>query len=226
MYFKEGLTLVSLQTAIVDRPNIISNFKIGILHLHTKKKVVVAVGGSSGSIYAKVLLDKLSNLTNQIEKVGIVMSENAKFNWEYELENKDYQNYPFDFYEKNNFFAPFASGSAKYEVMIVCPCSMGLMGRIATGVSDDLVTRAADVIFKERRRLILVPRDTPYSLIHINNMKTIAEAGGIICPASPSFYSKPQTIEALAATVVDRVLDLAGFQLETYRWGEMEVEGQ
>lgn len=187
-----------------------------------KKKIVVGVGGSSGSIYAKVLFDRLVQLEAQIDKVGVVMSDNAKFNWKYELDNEDYENYPFDFYAKNNFFAPFASGSAKYESMIVCPCSMGLMGRIATGVSDDLTTRAADVILKERRQLILVPRDTPYNLIHINNMKTITEAGGIICPASPSFYSKPTDFEALAATVVDRVLDLVGFDLTSYRWGEME----
>lgn len=188
--------------------------------LNMKKKVVIGVGGSSGSIYAKVLFDRLVQLQAQWEAVGVVMSDNAKFNWEYELDNKDYDKYNFDFYEKKNFFAPFASGSAKYETMIVCPCSMGLMGRIATGVSDDLITRAADVIFKERRRLILVPRDTPYSLIHINSMKVITEAGGIICPASPSFYSRPDSFEALAATVVDRVLDLAGFDLTTYRWGE------
>ncbi|MEM9846869.1 MAG: UbiX family flavin prenyltransferase [Bacteroidota bacterium] len=185
-----------------------------------KKKLVIGVGGSSGSIYAKVLFDRLLLLQDQIEKVGVVMSKNAKFNWTYELKNEDYQNYPFDFYEKNNFFAPFASGSARYESMIICPCSMGLVGRIAAGISDDLMTRAADVIFKERRQLILVPRDTPYSLIHINNMKTITEAGGIICPACPSFYSEPKDFEELAATVVDRVLDLAGFDLQTYRWQE------
>jgi 4-hydroxy-3-polyprenylbenzoate decarboxylase len=97
---------------------------------------------------------------------------------------------------------------------------MGMLGRIATGVSNDLSTRAADVILKERRKLILVTRDTPLSLIHINNMKTVTEAGGIICPASPSFYSRPDTMEDLAATVVDRVLDLAGFDLNSYRWGE------
>lgn len=186
----------------------------------TKKKVVVAIGGSSGSVYAKVLLDKLVQLQTQIEKVGIVMSKNAKFNWEYELENVDYEQYPFEYFDKMDFLAPFASGSARYGTMIVCPCSMGLLGRIAAGVSTDLITRAADVILKERRRLILVLRDTPYSLIHINNMKVVTEAGGIICPATPSFYSKPQTFEALAATVIDRVLDLAGFDLETYRWGE------
>ena len=104
--------------------------------------------------------------------------------------------------------------------MIVCPCSMGLMARIAMGISNDLVTRAADVVLKERRKLILVPRDTPYNLIHINNMRLLTEAGAIICPASPSFYSKPQSFEALAKTVTDRVLDLAGFKLDSYRWGE------
>ena len=118
--------------------------------------------------------------------------------------------------------APFASGSAKYESMIVCPCSMGLMERVAQGISNDLITRAADVILKERRRLIVVPRDTPYNLIHINNMKLITEAGGIVCPASPSFYSRPTTIEEVAATVVDRVIDLAGFDLKTYRWNDTD----
>jgi 4-hydroxy-3-polyprenylbenzoate decarboxylase len=97
---------------------------------------------------------------------------------------------------------------------------MGTLARIATGISNDLVTRAADVALKERRRLILVTRDTPLSLIHINNMKTVTEAGGIICPATPSFYSKPQTLEDVAATVVDRVLDLSGLELRSFRWSE------
>jgi flavin prenyltransferase len=188
-----------------------------------KKKIVVAIGGSSGSIYAKVLLDKLMQLQDQIEAVGIVMSDNAKFNWEYELETPfDAHSFSpqFKFYEKMNFMAPFASGSAKYDTMIVCPCSMGLMARIVTGISNDLVTRAADVVLKERRRLILVPRDTPLSIIHINNMKLLTEAGAIICPATPSFYSKPKTFEELAATVIDRVLDLAGFESKSYRWSE------
>lgn len=193
-----------------------------------KKKIVVAIGGSSGSIYAKVLLDKLKTLTDQIEAVGIVMSDNAVFNWQYELgeafDIKNYQNTEessiFKFYQKMDFFAPFASGSAKYETMIVCPCSMGLLARIATGVSNDLVTRAADVILKERRRLILVPRDTPLSLIHLRNMTTLTEAGAVICPATPSFYSRPTSFEALAGTVIDRVLDLAGLELDTYRWSD------
>ena len=104
--------------------------------------------------------------------------------------------------------------------MIICPCSMGTMGRVASGVSNDLTTRAADVILKERRKLILVAREAPYSLIHINNMKTITEAGGIICPATPSFYSKPKNFEELTATVIDRVLDLSGFTFDKYSWGE------
>jgi len=184
------------------------------------RQIVVGIGGSSGSIYAKVLLDRLAALSDQLDKVGVVMSDNARFNWKYELGNEDYKGYDFDFYEKMNFMAPFASGSARYDTMIVCPCSMGVLGRIATGISNDLMTRAADVILKERRRLILVPRDTPYSLIHINNMKTVTEAGGIICPACPSFYSKPKDFEALAATVIDRVIDLAGLAADSYRWGE------
>ena len=184
------------------------------------RKIIVGIGGSSGSIYAKVLLDKLALINDQLDAVGVVMSDNAKFNWKYELDNENYKNYPFAFYEKMDFMAPFASGSAKFDTMIVCPCSMGLMARIAMGLSNDLITRSADVILKERRKLILLPRDAPYNLIHINNMKTITEAGGIICPASPSFYSKPDTFEELAATVIDRVLDLADLEVDTYRCGK------
>jgi len=185
------------------------------------KKVVVAITGASGSVYAKVLLDNFLQIQNQFTDLGIVLSDNAKGVWQYELGEASYKKYPFPFYKKNNFYVPFASGSAQYNIMIVCPCSMGTMSRIAQGISNDLITRAADVILKERRKLILVIRDTPYSLIHINNMKIITEAGGIICPATPSFYSKPQNFEELAATVVHRVLDLAGFQLpKPYRWQE------
>jgi 4-hydroxy-3-polyprenylbenzoate decarboxylase len=188
--------------------------------LKAKHKIVVSITGASGSLYAKVLLDKLKKLQHQIESIGVVMSDNAKEVWKHELENEDYKNYPFTFYDKNDFYAPFASGSAKYNVMIICPCSMGTLARIATGSSNDLTTRAADVILKERRRLILMVRDTPYNLIHINNMQKLTEAGGIICPASPSFYSKPKTFEDLVSTVVDRVLDLAEIENESFRWSE------
>lgn len=188
--------------------------------MQQKHKIIVSITGASGSIYAKVLLDKLVGLSAQIEQVGVVMSANAKDVWKHELGNEEYNNYPFTFYEPTNFYAPFASGSAKYNVMIVCPCSMGTLARIASGISNDLTTRAADVILKERRKLLLIVRDTPYSLIHINNMQTVTQAGAIVCPASPSFYSNPKTFEELAATVIDRALDLAGLDIKSYRWSE------
>lgn len=183
-------------------------------------KIAIAITGASGSIYAKVLLDKLKFLKNQFIEVALVMSDNAKEVWKIELGNTNYQDYPFKIYSKNDFSAPFASGSAKYTTLIICPCSMGTLARISAGVSNDLVTRAADVILKERRKLILVTRDSPLSLIHINNMKILTEAGAIICPASPSFYSNPKTFEDLAATIIDRVIDLAGIEQDTFRWGE------
>ena len=148
------------------------------------------------------------------------MSKNAEDVWEYELGNRDFETINIKRYEKNNFFAPFASGSANFDALIICPCSMGTLGRIAAGVSDDLMTRAADVMLKERKKLILIIRDTPYNIIHINNMKTVAEAGGIICPASPSFYSKPNNFEELAQTVTNRAIQLAGLEMNSYRWGE------
>lgn len=185
-----------------------------------KQKIVVGITGASGSIYAKILIEKLQQLNGQLEDVGVVMSDNARDVWKYELGNTEYDKIPFRVYKKDDFFAPFASGSARYQTLIICPCSMGTMARIASGISNDLISRAADVILKERRKLILVLRDTPLSLVHINNMKLITEAGGIICPASPSYYSRPQTIEQLAATVVDRVIDLAGLLQDSFRWNE------
>ncbi|MAC94791.1 MAG: 3-octaprenyl-4-hydroxybenzoate carboxy-lyase [Flavobacteriales bacterium] len=187
-----------------------------------KHKIVIGISGASGAIYAKLLLDELNKLSTQIEAVGIVMSDNAKYVWETELGNKDYQNYPFTFYSKNDFEAPFASGSAKYNTMIVAPCSMGTLSRIAHGTSNDLLTRAADVILKERRKLILVCRESPLNLIHIENMRQLTLAGGIICPAVPSFYSKPQTIEEAVMTVINRVIDLIGLEKQSYSWGENE----
>jgi len=183
-------------------------------------KIVVAITGASGAIYPKVLLDKLFTINNQWNELAVILTENAKQVWSTELGNRNYENYPVKFHSQQDFLAPFASGSGQYDTMIIIPCSMGTLGRIAAGISNDLITRAADVILKERRRLICVVRDTPFNLIHIRNMETVTLAGGIICPANPSFYSKPQTIEEIAATVVDRVLDLAGFTIKAYRWGE------
>jgi flavin prenyltransferase len=184
------------------------------------RKIVVAITGASGSIYPKILLQKLSLLRDQFEQVAVLMSPNAIDVWQTELGDQSYQDIPFPFFESHDFSAPFASGSGKYDTMIVIPCSMGTLGRIAGGISNDLLTRAADVILKERRKLILVVRETPYNLIHIKNMESVTLAGGIICPATPSFYSQPKSMEEVAATVVDRVLDLAGFDITTFRWGK------
>lgn len=184
-----------------------------------KHKIVVAVTGASGSIYAQQLLKKLVTLKDQWESLAVVMTENAKEVWRTELDNEEYAAYKIPSFSQRDFSAPFASGSGKYNTMIIVPCSMGTLGRIATGVSSDLITRAADVVLKERRRLICVVRETPYNLVHIRNMEAVTLAGGIICPATPSFYSKPTTIEEVAATVVDRVLDIAGLDISTFRWG-------
>ena len=182
-------------------------------------KIIVAITGASGAIYAKLLLNKLIQLQDQWEELSVVMSNNAKSIWQSELGNRDFENLPIRFFEKNDFTAPFASGSAKYNMMIVCPCSMGTLSRIATGTSNDLITRSADVVLKERRKLILMLRDTPYNLIHIKNMEMVTLAGGIICPATPSFYSNPKTIEEVAMTVVDRLIDLCGLENNSFRWG-------
>jgi 4-hydroxy-3-polyprenylbenzoate decarboxylase len=182
------------------------------------KKIVIAITGASGSIYAARLIHHLSLVKEQYKEVGVVCSGNARTVWEFEL--KTPMDIPFKVFEKSDFMAPFASGSAKYTHMVIVPCSMGTLGRIAHGISDDLITRAADVVLKERRKLICVTRETPLNLIHIDNMKKVTEAGGIILPASPSFYSRPDDFNALADTVVHRVLDLLDIQVQTYRWSE------
>ena len=185
-----------------------------------RKKIAVAITGASGSLYAKLFLQKLEALKEQCEEVSVVISANAKYVWKTEIGDENYSGFPFRYFEKTDFLAPFASGSAGYDALVVIPCSMGTLGRIASGISNDLVTRGADVMLKERKKLILVVRETPYNLVHIKNMETVTLAGGIICPATPSFYSKPATIEQAVMTVVDRVIDLTGLKNESYRWGK------
>jgi len=186
----------------------------------TDRKIIVAVTGASGSLYAVRLLEKLSALKAAPSEIAVVFSDIAKEIWEYETGQKFVAVSPAKFFENDNFYAPFASGSSTYGTMIICPASMGIMGRIANGVSDDLICRAADVMLKERRKLIVVPRETPYNLIHIRNMETLTLAGAIICPATPSFYSKPKTIDDLVMTVVNRIISLAGFGSDSYHWME------
>jgi len=183
-------------------------------------KIILAVTGASGSVYALKLLGKLSALKMPPAEIAVVFSDTAKEIWKHETGQIYIPVPPAIVFENNNFFAPFASGSSTYSTMIICPASLGTLGRIANGVSDDLISRAADVMLKERRKLILVPRETPYNLIHIKNMEVLTLAGAVICPATPSFYSKPQTIEDLVMTVVNRIISLAGYESDSYHWME------
>jgi 4-hydroxy-3-polyprenylbenzoate decarboxylase len=182
------------------------------------RKIILAITGASGAIYAKLLLAKLSSLKNPPEEIAVIFSETAKEIWESETGSEYVPELPAKEFNNDSFYAPFASGSSQYDTMIICPASMGTTGRIANGTSDDLIARAADVILKERRRLIIVPRETPYNYIHIKNMETLSLAGAIICPASPSFYRKPETVNEIVMTVVDRIIDLAGFENDGFRW--------
>lgn len=171
-------------------------------------KIVLGISGASGAIYAKRLIEHLRKTPHEVH---LTASENALAIGRDEAD-MDYQNCGYKFFGHRDFTAPFASGSAKYDALIVIPCSMGTLGRIAHGYSDDLLARAADVFFKERRKIILVPRETPLSLIHIENMKLVTLAGATVIPAIPSFYTKPKTIEEAVDTVLARVLDHLGVE--------------
>jgi len=183
-----------------------------------ERKIIVAISGASGSVYALSLLKSLREYAVSPSEVAVIFTDNAEEIMLFETGVKYAPSGSEKLYDNHNFSASFASGSSLFDTMIICPSSMGMTGRIANGVSHDLITRAADVMLKERRRLILVPRETPYNLIHLNNMKLLTEAGAIICPATPSFYSKPETIEQLVSTVTDRIMTLAGFNIDTFRW--------
>lgn len=173
------------------------------------KKIVVAISGASGSLYAKRLLDGLVGAPVQ---VAIVMSEHARQIWDEELEGFKIENYDRPIHGIKDFNVPFVSGSNAWDACVVVPCSMGMLGRIAHGYSDDVIARTADVQLKERKQLILMPRETPYNLLHIENMRLLTLAGALILPATPSFYSKPRTLEEAVDTVVARVLDHLGVE--------------
>ena len=181
-------------------------------------KVIVAITAASGAIYSRLVLEHLIR-SSQVERIALIMSDNAAAVVEHEgecLPSSD----KIEVMDNHAMFSSVASGSARWDVMIVVPSSMGTVGRVAAGISQTLIERAADVMLKERRRLILVVRETPYSLIHLRNMTTLTEAGAIILPASPSFYSHPETIEALATTVVERIMAHIGIGEPRYEWGK------
>jgi len=182
------------------------------------RKIILAITGASGSIYAYKLLGRLHEIQAPLEEIAVVFSDTGKEIWKSEIGSEFHNEGAAKEYNSKTYLAPFASGSSKYDTMIICPASMGTTGRIANGTSDDLIARTADVMLKERRRLIIVPRETPYNLIHLDNMKKLTLAGAIICPASPSFYSNPKTIDDLVMTVVNRIIDLAGFDSNGFRW--------
>lgn len=182
-----------------------------------KRSIAIGIAGASGSIYAKDLIIKLKAASAPAQ-LHIIMSDNAKINWELELPGEKIEDFGIPVYDNRNFNAPSASGSAMVDTLVICPCSMGLIGRIAHGISDDVLSRAADVILKEKRKLILVFREMPLSSIHLRNLTILSDAGAIICPAAPSFYQNTITIQDIVSTVTSRIIDHMGFEQTTYRW--------
>ena len=180
-------------------------------------KIVVAVTAASGAIYARQLLNALVE-SREVERVAVIYSANARAVVEHEGEKMP-NSEKIEVFENDNLFASPASGSARWDAMVVVPSSVGTVGRVASGVSQTLIERAADVMLKERRRLILVVRETPYSLIHLRNMTALTEAGAVILPATPSFYSLPKDIEAVCQTVTERITAMLGIEGKRYEWG-------
>ncbi len=181
-------------------------------------KIVLGITGASGSIYAKRIIEILSKNEKIVTQVAIVFTDAGKKVWQHEIDDLKIENLPFKIYQNDNFFVPFASGSSDYEALIVCPATMGSVGKIANSIADNLITRTADVMLKENRKLIIVPREMPYNLLHIENFKKIILAGGKICPASPAFYSKPTNITETVDTVVQKIFQLLNIDIKFYQW--------
>ena len=180
--------------------------------------IIVAINAASGAIYARQLLSRLI-AEEKVERIAVIYSSNAHKVVEYEGVQIPSSPKIVE-YDNNDMFASVASGSARWDAMVIVPSSVGTVARVASGVSGTLIERAADVMLKERRRLIFVVRETPYSLIHLRNMVTLTEAGAVVLPASPSFYSRPQDIDALCLTVTERILSQLGIEGGGYVWGE------
>lgn len=181
-------------------------------------KIVVAITAASGALYARLTLERLLS-SSEVSEIALVYSPHAR-----EVMAHERVVLPEDArirtFADDDLFAPPASGSARYDAMAVVPSTVGTVGRVAAGTAQSLIERAADVMLKERRRLVFVVRETPLSLIHLRNMAALTEAGAVILPASPSFYAAPQDIEALCGTVADRAAALLGVDIPRYEWGE------
>jgi 4-hydroxy-3-polyprenylbenzoate decarboxylase len=181
-------------------------------------RILVAITGASGSLYAQRLLDNLDPVRHEIH---VVLSSYAQAVISEELPEGLRLPAGAVKHGLKSMNVPFASGSNPFDAMVVIPCTMGTVGRIAHGLSDDVLLRAADVMLKERRKLILVPRETPLNLVHLRNLELLLQAGAVILPANPSFYTRPQTIQQVVDTVVARVLDHIGVpQQLVKRWQE------
>lgn len=187
--------------------------------MNIPKKIVVAVTGASGAIYARMVVEELLRAESTTE-IALIFSDNGRDVMEYEGEQIIMSDTRITLYDNGDMFAPVASGSAGYQAMIIVPCSMGSLGRIACGVSSDLISRCADVMLKERRTLMLVTREAPLSTIHLRNMTTLSECGAVIFPASPSFYSLPNDIETLCGEFARRVVSSLGIESGHFKWGE------
>ena len=202
--------------------------------MSTPRRLVVAVSGASGSRYAALLLQQV---VVRVPEVAVVMSRVAPRVIDHELDLRlgqrrlaaeqllDHVAVPdghaLTQYGLMDYDAPFASGSNAYDAMVIVPCSQGLCGRIAAGLAETLIERAADVCIKERKPLIIVPRETPLSLIHLRNWTTLTEAGAVVMPACPSFYHRPQTVDEALMSVVDRILAHLGLERDqAYHWRE------
>jgi flavin prenyltransferase len=184
----------------------------------SRRKIVVGITGASGAPYARRLLSLL--LGKQDVEVGVCASQTAAEVWALECGGDLREAAGVPVWGVRDYSAPFASGSAGWHAMVVIPCSMGTVARIAHGISDTLLTRAADVMLKERRSLVVVPRETPLSLVHLENLTHLARAGAVVLPAMPSFYGKPATLQDAIDTVVGRVLDHLGLEHGLVRrWG-------
>jgi 4-hydroxy-3-polyprenylbenzoate decarboxylase len=185
--------------------------------------LVIAATGASGTIYLQRLLEQIDRAAHEVH---LVMSGHANQVARQELDNFEI---PPDVvqHSEGDMNVPFVSGSARFDAMVIVPCSMATLGRIASGSSDSALLRAADVFLKERRKLIVVPRETPWNLIHARNVVTLLEAGAVVLPAIPSFYSRPSSLNAVVDTVVWRILDQIGLpNPAAYRWAEKSASAK
>jgi 4-hydroxy-3-polyprenylbenzoate decarboxylase len=186
-------------------------------------KLVIAATGASGTIYLQRLVAQIDCAAHEVH---LVMSAHAAQVAKQEVDDFEIPPNVIQ-HSENELNVPFVSGSARFDAMVIVPCSMATLGRIASGSSDSALLRAADVFLKERRRLILVPRETPWNLIHARNVVTLLEAGAIVLPAIPSFYSRPGSVTAIVDTVVWRILDQIGLpNPQAYRWGEKSASAK